>query len=100
MTGAEIALSVVQRWAAQHGQTVTPLTASERDLLDVLAELGGAATVRQIIEHTGQGKVNSWHARMGGALRAGSVERRAKWAPGRVTTYVLTPVGEMLRVSA
>jgi DNA-binding IclR family transcriptional regulator len=69
------------------------------DRLDLLAELGGEATARDVIEHEGGGRPQNTHARMQTMMRAGAVERHGKGTHSDPYRYRLTPVGELLRLN-
>jgi len=96
----EPSLGVVARWAAHLGRALVPLTDDQRDRLDVLAELGGEATVAEIIKHCGGGRVQNVHLRLMTMVRLGAVERKGDGTHGAPYLYALTPVGRVLQVNA
>jgi hypothetical protein len=93
-------LGVLQRWAAYHGRACVPLTETQRDRLDLLAELGGQATAHALCQHTGAPNTAAMHTRMMSMVRIGAVERLGAGKHGEPYRYRLTPVGEMMRVSS
>jgi hypothetical protein len=91
-------LGTVRRFAALHGCVVRHMPEDQGDRLDILAELGGEATVRAIIEHEGGGRPQNAHARMQTMMRAGAVERLGKGTHSDPYRYRLTPIGDLLRL--
>lgn len=88
----------VRRWAALHGCVVRHIPEDQADRLDLLAELGGEATARQIVRHEGGGAVQRAHSRMNTMIRSGTVDRLGTGKPSDPYRYRLTPVGELLRL--
>jgi len=91
-------LANVRRWAALHGCIVRHIPEDQADRLDLLTELGGEATARQIIAHEGSGRPSGAHARMQTLIRYGAAERTGKGTHSDPYRYRLTPIGEMLRL--
>lgn len=91
-------LPTLRRMAALHGCVVRHMPEDQGDRLDLLAELGGEATAREVIDHEGGGRPQNTHARMQTMMRAGAVERHGKGTHSDPYRYRLTPVGELLRL--
>jgi len=91
-------LPTLRRMAALHGCVVRHMSEDQGDRLDLLAELGGEATARQIVRHEGGGAVQRAHSRMNTMIRSGTVDRLGTGKPSDPYRYRLTPVGELLRL--
>jgi hypothetical protein len=91
-------LGLVRRWAALHGCVVRQLTETQRDRLDILAELGGTATAAQVCTHEGRSSPSQVHARYQTLVHAGAVDKVGKGEHGAPYRYRLTPVGDLLRL--
>jgi|DEB0MinimDraft_3_1074331.scaffolds.fasta_scaffold68378_2 hypothetical protein len=93
-------LERVRWWAARHGCVVVRATDNQVDRLDVLAELGGRATAREVQRHVGEGAVNHHHQRLARMVHVRAVDRSGVGVHGRPYVYGLTELGELLRQCA
>lgn len=91
MTIEQIALH-----AAKQGRVLYELRADTRDALEVLAEMGGSATVPQMQSHLGTTNTSWLHGRMTGLERKGLVRRRGQGTSGRPFRFALTKAGRWL----
>jgi len=90
------AIEVMQRKAAWHGLMLVRPADPLLDCLDLLSEIGGEGTIKQMRNHLGHGGW-SWHGRRLRALvDAGLLERILRTGDGAL--YRLTAAGDQLRL--
>ena len=88
----------LQRLAAHHAFMLVRPSETLIDCLDLLAELGGRATVKQMRDHLGHGGW-TWHSkRLRALVEAGLIERKRQHGNGAL--YALTAAGVVLQVRA
>ena len=94
---APFSMGNAQRAAAVHGFVLRRPTQAVLDRLDLLAEVGGEATVYELAAHEGHDRPTTYHQRMHELMALGLVVRSGEGRQGEPYRYKLTPVGDLLR---
>ena len=94
---APFSLDNAQRAAAVHGFVLRRPTQAVLDRLDLLAEVGGEATVYELAAHEGRDRPLNYHHRMHELIALGLVSRTGEGRQNDPYRYKLTPPGDMLR---